>query len=141
MFERISRGLDGESDAAEVIRLAERRVRRWRAAAIGMGGIAAGLAAVIAVALMSVWDSMLFTPPAGVTARHYVALMTPQGGGPGMTVGVSLDTEQDIPELISISPFQVTTPEGRALELWRVPPQGAPQSLGLIDISRPFHPI
>ncbi len=39
---------------------------------------------------------------------------------------------------VSVQPFGVDIPKGHALELWRVPQEGPPQSLGLIKLARPF---
>jgi len=139
MLERIERGLDGDKETAKIIQLAERRARRWRAVAIATSGMAACLLLVVGAALFLLSDRLLTTPPAAV--RNYVALMTPEGGGPGMTVNVSYGDQEGTPDLVTIDPYQVNVPEGRALELWQVPPEGTPNSLGLIDLSNPMHAI
>ena len=138
MFQRIERGLEAEADTAKIIQFAERRARRWRAVAMATSGIAACLLIVVGAALISLSDQLFFTPPA--SQRNYVALMTPQGGGPGMTVSISYVREGS-PDLVTISPYQVEVPEGRALELWQVPAGGTPNSLGLIDLDSVMHAI
>ena len=138
MFQRIERGLEGEAETAKIIRLAERRARRWRAVAIATSGIAACLLVVIGTALLSLSDGLLYTPP---VTRHYVALMTPQGGGPGMTINISYGDKEGMPDLVTINPYQVDVPQGRALELWQIPAGGTPKSLGIIDLANPMHAI
>jgi anti-sigma-K factor RskA len=135
LFERIISRLDGEPETVTVIRLAERRARRWRAAAIAIGGIAACLAVWIAVAPIG-----RIVPPVA-TAQSYVALVTPEGGGgPAMIVEVRFDDWLGVGAstgTVTIQPLRVDAPEGRVLELWRIPPGQVPQSVGLVDPDQP----
>ncbi|HMA13394.1 MAG TPA: anti-sigma factor [Kiloniellaceae bacterium] len=132
MFERIERGLDGEAETVKIIQLAERRARRWRAVAVGAGAVAACLAAWIAVAPLG-----RVAPPAA-TAQAYLALVTPEGGGgPAMIVEVRFDDVGAPTGTVIIQPLHVDAPEGRVLELWRIPPGQAPQSVGLVDPNQP----
>lgn len=144
MFQRIARGLDGDADAAKIVQLAERRARRWRAVALATSGIAACLLAIVAAGLVGLYNQFGNTALVPPTApqRSYVALMTPQGGGPVMTVGISYgEDRQDFPDIAFINPYDVVVPEGQALELWKVPPGGGPESLGLIDLENRMHVI
>jgi anti-sigma-K factor RskA len=127
MFQRIERGLDGEAETSQIVQLAERRARRWRALAIGSGAVAASLALWIAAAPLGL------LPPPDAPARNYVALVTPEGGG-GPAMIVEVDTESGI---ATVRALRVTAPEGRTLELWRIPPGAAPQSVGLVDPDQP----
>jgi anti-sigma-K factor RskA len=123
LFERIVSGIDGERDTAKIIQLAERRARRWRALAVASGAVAAGLALWIAAAPLGL------LPPEEAPARNYVALVTPEGGsGPAMIVEVDIGTG-----VATVRALRVSAPQGRTLELWRIPPGAAPQSLGLVD--------
>jgi len=127
MFKRIERGLDVQPEAAKVVQFAERRARRWRAAAIAMGAVAACLALWIAAAPLGLF------PPEALPARNYVALVTPEGGsGPAMIVEMDIETG-----IATVRALRVSTPQGRSLELWRIPPGQAPQSVGLVDPEQP----
>lgn len=127
MFERIERRLDGEESAAKVIQLAEHRAQRWRAVALVSGAVAACLALWIAGAPLGL------LPPEEPPARNYVALVTPEGGsGPAMIVEMDIETG-----VATVRALRVSTPQGRALELWRIPPGQAPQSVGLVDPDQP----
>lgn len=141
MFERIERRIegkadsatDGAADSAQVIRLAERRVRRWRAAAVAMTGIAACLALWIAI------DPIGPGAPPTVPQRNYVALVTPEGGGgPAMIVEVRFaDPVGEEAGVVTVQPLSIEAPEDRVLELWRIPPGETPQSVGLVDPDQP----
>jgi len=127
MFQRIERGLDGEVETAKIIQLAERSARRWRAVALASGAVAASLALWIAAVPLGL------LLPDETPARNYVALVTPEGGsGPAMIV--EIDTESGI---ATVRALRVAAPEGRTLELWRIPPGAAPQSVGLVEADRP----
>ncbi|MGF1630630.1 MAG: anti-sigma factor domain-containing protein [Kiloniellaceae bacterium] len=126
MFERIERGLDGAGNTAKIVQLAERRARRWRALAIASGAVAACLALWIAAAPLGLL-------PEEAPARNYVALVTPEGGsGPAMIVEVDIQTG-----VATVRALRVAAPQGRALELWRIPSGQAPQSVGLVDPDQP----
>jgi len=131
MFQRIERGLDGEAETAAIIRLAERRARRWRAVAVAAGAVAACLAVWIAVA-----PTGPFAPPVA-PQQSYVALVTPEGGG-GPAMIVEVDTQKGV---ATVRTLRVAAPQGRALELWQVPAGGTPKSLGLIDLGSPMNAI
>lgn len=137
MFQRIERGLDGEAETAKTVQLAERRARRWRAAAIAMGGIAACLlvAVVTVVSTFPLVEGQIATPAA--PRESYVALVTPEGGGgPAMIVEVRFTDffgEGTQTGIVTVQPLRVDAPQDRVLELWRIPPGQAPQSVGLVD--------
>jgi anti-sigma-K factor RskA len=133
MFDRISRGLDGGSDTSGVVLLAERRARRWRGIAIVSSAVAASLALWIAITPIGP-----VVPPMA-PRQSYVALVTPEGGGgPALVVEVDFpDTESRV-GIVTVRSLEVAAPEGRDLELWRVPAGGAPQSLGLLEDYRLF---
>jgi anti-sigma-K factor RskA len=127
MFQRIERGLDGEAETATIVLLAERRARRWRAVALASGAVAACLALWIAAAPLGL------LPPEELPARSYVALVTPEGGsGPAMIVEMDIETG-----IATVRALRVSAPQGRTLELWRIPPGEAPQSVGLVDPDQP----
>ncbi|MBL8329953.1 MAG: anti-sigma factor [Rubrivivax sp.] len=95
------------------------RLAWWR----GLSGLATAAALVLTVALVR-------TPPA---APPIVVVLEGQAGTPAagatFVASVSGDGHSMVMQPVSLSlPLQ----PDRVLELWSVPPQGAPQSLGLI---------
>ncbi len=135
MTERKANSLDGDDETTRLVRLAESRARRWRAVALATSGIAACLLIIVAAAVAYFSGSQ----PEAISRRSeqpliYSALVTPEGGErPAMLLTIFAETKY-----VSVQPFGVDIPEGHALELWRVPQEGPPQSLGLIDLARPF---
>ena len=94
----------------------------WR----GFGMIAAGLASVLVVALL--W----FSPPgSGDAEPAFVSVLTASDSVPRMVV--SLHGANDL-RVRMVKPWAGT--EGKSLELWVLPKNGAPRSLGLIDNHR-----
>jgi len=131
MFERIERGLDSADD--KIVQLAERRARRWRAVAIVSGAVAACLAFWVAITPIGP-----VVPPMA-PQQSYVALVTPEGGGgPALVVEVDFPDAESRVGTVTVRSLEVAAPEGRDLELWRVPAGGAPQSLGLLEDYRLF---
>lgn len=120
MFERVRAAI--ARDAAEDrARRAERRARSWAGAAAALGALAAA-----AVALVLLAPGELLAPQPGPGSR-YVSVLTPGGGGPALVL------EVDVAEgTATLRPVGLAAPEGRALELWRVPAEGPPVSLGLL---------
>lgn len=139
MFQRIERGLDGEAETAKIVQLAERRARRWRAVALATSSIAACLMVIVAAGLVSLYnqlDNAVLVPPTA-PQQSYVALVTPEGGGgPAMIVEVRFTDffgEGTQTGIVTVQPLRVDAPQDRVLELWRIPPGQAPQSVGLVD--------
>jgi len=134
MFQRIERGLDGVSDAAKIIQLAERRARRWRVVAMTASGVAACLVLVLGV-VVSTFPLVEgpIAPPASPRG-NYIALVTPEGGGgPALVVEVHFFGDDRSKGTVIVQALQVDQPQDRALELWRVPASGIPVSLGLVQ--------
>jgi anti-sigma-K factor RskA len=92
----------------------------WRA--IGM--LASGLAAVLAVAFL--WFS-----PARDTDPAFVAVLTASDSVPRMVVAMHPGGEMRVRV---VKPWAAA--EGKSLELWALPKNGAPRSLGLIANER-----
>lgn len=111
--------------AAEVVDLAA-SVRRWRAAAVVFGALAAGLAALAVVDRLPQW---LGTLPAG---GRYVAVVNRDASLPALIVDV--DTGRGV---VTVRPVAAEKPEGRSLELWVIPDGGRPRSLGVVDPTAP----
>lgn len=89
----------------------------WRA----LGAASAGLAAVLVVAFLG------FAPP---PARDpiFVAVVAAPDSSPHMVISMH---EPDQLRVRTVKPWAGT--EGRSLELWVLPLQGAPRSLGLVS--------
>lgn len=89
----------------------------WRA----FGMVSAGLAAVLVVAFLG------FAPrPAGDPL--FVAVVTAPDSSPHMVISMH---EPDLLRVRTVKPWTGT--EGKSLELWVLPAQGAPRSLGLVS--------
>lgn len=114
---------DAPIGAPPVVNLQDwRRVRRslarWRAAAIGTGALAAGLA--VAVALQT--GAQPQRP-----AEHYVAVVNRGGDEPALIVRVDLASR-----MVTLRPVSAEAPAGRSLELWYIGPGQQPKSLGVL---------
>jgi anti-sigma-K factor RskA len=111
----IAAASDGQS---QVISLLERRLVRWRGAAIA--GMA--VAAALAVALVAV-------PRGGPEAGRYVAVLESQGPGPAFVASVDLARGT-----ITVRAVSATVPSGKSYELWAIGAgRDKPQSLGVIS--------
>ena len=109
----------------------------WRGLAAASGLIAAASLAV--VVLDGQRPRTLVTPqptPAVVAAAApeepmQVALLKPVSGPTAFVA--TLDRKRRV---MTVSPGAVRAPKGRSLELWMIPPGGAPQALGVIPADR-----
>lgn len=110
------------------------RARWWQQLLVWQGASAFAFAAVLGMAV-------LLANPAGSGAPVIVVLSaaTPATGGTGGTVPASFvaSISSDGRALVTRPLTQVALQSDRALELWAVPPAGAPRSLGLISAAAP----
>ena len=97
----------------------------WRG--LGFWRAASGLATVAAVGL-----SVLLLNPAPQAPPVVVVLQGTEAGGPALTSFVA-SISADGRALVARPLQPVALAADRVLELWAVPPQGAPRSLGLIS--------
>ena len=99
----------------------ERSLRRWRAAAMVTGALAAGLALVL-----------LWLAPQNLAPRDggsFVATLQAEGTGPAFVALVDLERRT-----IAIKRVAADAPAGRSFELWALGGgRDAPESLGLVD--------
>ena len=94
---------------------------------LGFWRAASGLATVAAVGL-----SVLLLNPAAQAPPVVVVLQGTEAGGPALTSFVA-SVSADGRALVARPIQPVALAADRVLELWAVPPQGAPRSLGLVS--------
>ena len=93
---------------------------------LGFWRAASGLATVAAVGL-----GVLLANPGPQAPPVVVVLQGTEAGGPGLSLVASVSADG---RALVTRPLQpVALEPGRVLELWAVPPAGAPRSLGLIS--------
>lgn len=115
--DRPARGAIG----AEIIDL-RRRMRRWRAASLASGAVAAALA--IALLWADFQDRGLQRPE----ASNYVAVLQKDAASPAFLVEVDLNSR-----LLTVRPVAAEGQPGKSYELWMIDGKvGAPKSLGVI---------
>jgi anti-sigma-K factor RskA len=117
VWQRIERALPQNDN----IRLS---LQRWRATAISVMAVAASLAAVVLLR------------PAPVTLQPHVMLAALKGTE-GTTTTVAYESTSG---QLTILPGGVET-KGHDAELWIIPADGTPRSLGVIDVNQPTHPL
>jgi len=89
------------------------RLRRWRFAALASGALAAGLALYIALAPR-------------VERTGYMALLNDAQARPAVAVTIDATAAR-----ITVGPIGALAPGDKALELWLLPKEGKPRSLGV----------
>ena len=99
-----------------------RGLRRWRLGALGASALAAGLALALGLGR--------FLPPDPDTGQ-YVAVVNRGGELPALVVRV--DTRRGVAQVRSVA---ADTPREKSLELWYIAGDGAPRSLGLVEVGR-----
>jgi anti-sigma-K factor RskA len=105
-------------DAGTAIVVLERRLARWRAAAIG----AAGLAAMLAVGFV-VRETRREAAP-----TEFVAILQRNAETPAFVASINVDTRE-----LTVRPLAATPQPGKSYELWIIDDKlGAPRSLGVI---------
>lgn len=95
----------------------------WRTAGLGAVGVAA--AALIALAVV-------LTPPADVPPPLTATLM-PKSGKAALMVTVDRGKG-----MLMVMPAALQMPAARVPELWLMPPDGAPRSLGVVSAEKPM---
>ncbi|WP_374306591.1 anti-sigma factor domain-containing protein [Methylocella sp.] len=106
-----------DDDASPLARLRRSR-SRWRSAALTFGALAASFAAVAVFREFA-------RAPAG--EHSYVAVVNRGGELPALVVRV------DVPgHAVHVRPVAAETPAGKSLELWYMPKDAPPKSLGVV---------
>ncbi|GIX24771.1 MULTISPECIES: anti-sigma factor [Caldimonas] len=119
VWRAIEARLDGAAPAADARRSPWARLNFWR----GWSVLASAAAVVMAVLLLR---------PTPMPPPLVVVLAAPQGPST-FVAGLSPDGSSLVVQPVAAVPVEA----GRVLELWAVPGQGAPRSLGVIRADRP----
>jgi anti-sigma-K factor RskA len=107
-----------EAPGSGVVVALERRLMRWRAAAIA----ASVLAGVLAIGFGAREATRHSVP------HEYVAILRKDAASPAFAVTVNLDKQE-----LTVRPVAAQAPPGKAYELWIIDAKlGAPRSLGVI---------
>lgn len=97
----------------------QKRVSRWRAAALG----ATGIAAALAIGFVAREATREAAP------EEFVAILQKSGNSPAFVASINLAKGE-----LSVRPVAVPPQAGKSYELWIIEPKlGAPRSLGIID--------
>jgi anti-sigma-K factor RskA len=129
--ERLWQGIKARLSANDDAPLndAERALRRWRMLGISASAIAASLALVL-VTRAPEPPPQVQTQPQGLPAPVLVATL--QGDGSPAIVTISTDPDGRL----LVTPVSLPT-DGRVPELWIIPEDGKPRSLGVIQAASP----
>jgi anti-sigma-K factor RskA len=112
------RGVLPEAPGSSAIVALERRIARWRTAAIA----ASLLAGVLAIGFAAREATRQSAP------REYVAILQKDAASPAIEVTVNLDKQE-----LTVRPVAAQAPPGKSYELWIIDAKlGAPRSLGVI---------
>ena len=118
-----------DEDGGADVSLLRRRLGFWKGAAAAASALAASLALVIA------YDATRqppVSPTAPAVAPTMVASVVSEDSG--MLLSASWQPEA---RSLTLTPGNVRSPSGRAHELWIIPGDGTPRSLGVIEESGP----
>jgi anti-sigma-K factor RskA len=111
------RGAAPEASEGTVVVALERRIRRWRAAAIA----ASLVAALLAIGFTARETSRQAIP------REYVAILQKDPASPAFEVTVNLDKQE-----LTVRPVAAQALPGKSYELWLIDAKLGPRSLGVI---------
>ncbi len=97
----------------------QKRLSRWRAAAVAAGSLAAMLAI----------DIVTRELPHETGPREFVAVLQKSADSPAFVASINLDTRE-----LSVRPVAAPPQAGKSYELWIIDAKlGAPRSLGVLD--------
>ena len=112
------RGVLPEAPGSSAIVALERRITRWRTAAIAASLLAGVLAIGFAAREVTRQSAQ----------REYVAILQKDAASPAIEVTVNLDKQE-----LTVRPVAAQAPPGKSYELWIIDAKlGAPRSLGVI---------
>jgi len=105
--------------ASDGVAALQKRLSRWRAAAVG----ATGIAAALAIGFVAREATRAVAP------KEFVAILQKSADSPAFVASINLDTRE-----LTVRPLAAPPQAGKSYELWIIEPKlGAPRSLGVID--------
>ena len=120
MWYRVQASLNRAEDRKTIAKT-KRGIWRWRFATLGSAAVAAGLAAFI------VTKEPADLPVTPEKTEQYVAVVTPEGSKDALIVELDLEAGT-----ARVRPVGVAFQPERDLQVWRIAPESAPVSVGLI---------
>lgn len=120
-------------DGASNVVILRRRVSRWRAAAAGMTAVAASLGAALYLQPKAVPVPPPFERPAA--AAPLVAMLAPDGKASKVVVSWDPSARQ----LVLAVPGELPADAAHSHELWVIPTNGKPHSLGTLSDGTKMH--
>jgi len=107
------------TSAPDAVEALQKRVARWRAAAIG----ATGIAAALAIGFVAREATRAVAP------KEFVAILQKSADAPAFVASINLDSRE-----LTVRPLAAPPQAGKSYELWIIEPKlGPPRSLGVID--------
>lgn len=128
----VMRRIGGGAANDNVIEL-RRRVKRWRGIAGGMSALAACLAIVLAIGLQRPVPAKVQAP------AHDIAPMVAMLGDPQAGTKVVASWDPEAHQLVLAVPGQLPSDPSHSHELWVIPKDGKPRSLGTLPTSKQMH--
>jgi anti-sigma-K factor RskA len=105
--------------ASDGVATLQKRLARWRAAAVG----ATGIAAALAIGFIAREATRAVAP------TEFVAVLQKSADSPAFVVSINLDSRE-----LTVRPLAAPPQAGKSYELWIIEPKlGPPRSLGVID--------
>jgi anti-sigma-K factor RskA len=129
VWEGIARAIAAAPAADANVVPIRRALSRWRAAAVGMTAVAASLA------LLMVYQSAREAPPIVASTPAPMMIATLSSPQTDASLSVAYDPQR---ASMLVTPGRLEGTAGHAHQLWIIPPDGAPVSLGMV---RPGAPL
>ena len=119
LWPRIESALPAPPVVVDLVEILRQRGRRWKAAALVGGAVAAGLALALGLSEMG----RLGQP------QNFVAVLQQDANSPAFVVSVDLASRE-----LTVRPIDAVAPSGKSYELWMINDSlGRPRSLGVIE--------
>lgn len=125
LWSRIERAIDGTGPAQVVDLVPRRQLRRWQFGTAAAGAVAAALAVMLVIPRP---DPLIIPPPTQVAAQPAIVAQL-RGEGEGPLVAARYDPATAQLRLVA----QDMGEDPRVPELWIIPEDGIPRSLGVIQ--------
>jgi len=125
LWSRIERAIDGTGPAPVVDLVPRRQLRRWQFGTAAAGAVAAALAVMLVIPRP---DPLTIPPPTQVAAQPAIVAQL-RGEGEGPLVAARYDAATAQLRLVA----QDMGDDPRVPELWIIPEDGIPRSLGVIQ--------